>query len=158
MCLENPLIDCSIVVVVASSYLGPGSIPRGAKCIFLVATDLAYKSNAAEEHSLEYLRTFLRMLVTFPRIFDDIPRNVLRHSLECLGTFPRMFEDIPRNVQHSPECLMTFPRIFGDIPRNVWRHSPEYNIPPIPRVPRIPFPVPVFLVLYIARFSLFFYC
>ena len=41
-------------------------------------------------------------------------------------------------------------KMFGDIPRNVWRHSPEYNIPPIPRVPRIPFPVPVFLVLYIA--------
>ena len=40
--------------------------------------------------------------------------------------------------------------MFGDIPWNVWRHSPEYNIPPIPRVPRIPFPVPVFLVLYIA--------
>ena len=41
--------------------------------------------------------------------------------------------------------------MFGDIPRNVSRHSPEYSIPPIPRVPRIPFPVPVFLVLYIAQ-------
>ena len=41
-------------------------------------------------------------------------------------------------------------RMFGDIPWNVWRHSPEYNIPPIPLVPRIPFPVPVLLVLYIA--------
>ena len=40
--------------------------------------------------------------------------------------------------------------MFGNIPRNVWGHSPEYNIPPIPRVSRIPFPVPVFLVLYIA--------
>ena len=40
--------------------------------------------------------------------------------------------------------------MFEDIPRNVWRYSPEYNIPPIPRVPRIPFPVPVFLVLYMA--------
>ena len=39
--------------------------------------------------------------------------------------------------------------MFEDIPRNVWRPSPEYNIPPIPRVPRIPFPVPVFLFLYI---------
>ena len=45
---------------------------------------------------------------------------------------------------------MIFPGMFADIPRNIWRHSPEYNIPPIPRVPRIPFPVPVFLVLYIA--------
>ena len=40
--------------------------------------------------------------------------------------------------------------MFEDIPRNVWEHSPEYSIPPIPCVPRIPFPVPVFLVLYIA--------
>ena len=40
--------------------------------------------------------------------------------------------------------------MFWDIPRKVSGHSPEYNIPPIPRVPRIPFPVPVFLVLYIA--------
>ena len=38
--------------------------------------------------------------------------------------------------------------MFEYIPRNIWRHSPEYNIPLIPRVPRIPFSVPVFLVLY----------
>ena len=61
-----------------------------------------------------------------------------------------MFDDIPRNfLRHSPECLATFPGMFGDIPQNVWQHSLEYNIAPIPRVPRIPFPVPVFLVLYI---------
>ena len=41
--------------------------------------------------------------------------------------------------------------MFCDIPRNVWRHSPEYNILPILHVPHIPFPVPVFLVLYIAQ-------
>ena len=65
--------------------------------------------------------------------------------------FPGMFGDIPRNIwRHSPECLVTFPGMFSDIFRNVWRHSPEYSIPPIPRFPRIPFPVPVFLVLYIA--------
>ena len=44
---------------------------------------------------------------------------------------------------------MTTPGMFDDIPQNIWRHSPEYNIPPIPRVPRIPFPIPL-LVLYIA--------
>ena len=71
--------------------------------------------------------------------------------MEYLATFPRIFEDIPRNVwRHSPECLRTFHGMFEDIPQNVWRHSPEYNIPPIPRAPRIPFPVPVFLFLYIA--------
>ena len=57
-------------------------------------------------------------------------------------------KNVPRNVwRHSPECLAAFRGMFYDIPRNVWRHSPEYNIPPIPR---IPFPVPVFLFLYIA--------
>ena len=40
--------------------------------------------------------------------------------------------------------------MFEDIPRNIWRHSPEYNITPIPCIPRIPFLVPVFLVSYIA--------
>ena len=66
-------------------------------------------------------------------------------------TFSGMFGDNPRNIwRHSPECLVTFPGMFSDIFRNVWRHSPEYSIPPIPRFPRIPFPVPVFLVLYIA--------
>ena len=65
-------------------------------------------------------------------------------------TFPGIFYDIPRNVwRHSPECLATFPGMFGDIPQNVWQHSLEYNIAPIPRVPRIPFLVPVFPVLYI---------
>ena len=99
-------------------------------------------------------------LATFPRIFYDSPQNIGRHSPECLATFPGIFGDVPRNVWwHSPEYMATFPGIFGDIPRNIWRHSPEClvtfpgmfgNIPPIPRVPRIPFPVPVFLVLYIA--------
>ena len=43
--------------------------------------------------------------------------------------FPGMFEDIPE--------------MFNGIPRNIY-------IPPTPRVPRISFPVPLFLVLYIA--------
>ena len=92
MCLNNPPINCSIVVVAASSYgKGTGSISRGATCIFLVATELAYKSNAAEGRSPECLRTF-------PRMFGDIPGNVLRHSPECLAAFRGMLEDIPRNV------------------------------------------------------------
>ena len=96
------------------------------------------------ESSLDFSRAF-------PRMFGDIPRNIWRYSPECLATFPGMFGDIPRNVWgHSPEYMATFPGMFGDILRNFWWHSPEYNILPIPRVPRIPFPVPVFLVLYIA--------
>ena len=82
------------------------------------------------------------------RMFGDIPRNVWRHSPECLRTFLGMFEGIPRNV------WWTFPGIFGDVAQNVWQHFPEYNFPPIPRVPRIPFSVSVFLVLYIADFHL----
>ena len=89
-------------------------------------------------------------------MFEYIPRNIWRHSPECLTTFTGMFGYIPRTVWlHSPECLATFPGMFDDIPRNVGRHSPEYNIPPIPRVPRIPFPVPVFLVLYLANRAVF---
>ena len=77
--------------------------------------------------------------------------------------YPRMFEDIPRYVmKHSPECLATLPAVFGNIPQaygdilwNVWQHFPEYNIPHILRVPRIPLLVPVFLVLYIAILGIF---
>ena len=94
---------------------------------------------------------FTPKFATFPGMF--------RRSPEYLATFAGMFGDIPQNIWwHSPECLVTFPDIFGDIPQNIWWNSPEclatfpglYNILPIPRVPRIPFPVPVFLVLYIA--------
>ena len=71
-------------------------------------------------------------------MFVNFPRNVRLYSPECLVIFPGMLEDIHRNVWlHSPKCLRTFFGMFGDIP-------------PIPRVARIPFPVPVFLVLYIA--------
>ena len=66
-------------------------------------------------------------LVTFPGIFGNIPRNFWRHFLDCLGIFTGM---------------------FGNISWNVRRHSPEYSIPSIPR---ILFPVHVFLVLYIAE-------
>ena len=102
-------------------------------------------------------------------MFGNIPRNVRLRSPECLVTFPGMFGNIPRNVRlHSPECLATFPGMFDDIPRNAWRHCPECltifpgklediprnkTFPPfIPRVLRIPFPVPLFLVLYIALY------
>ena len=63
-----------------------------------------------------------------------------------MKTFPGMFEDIPRNVwRYSPECFTTFPGMFDDIHRNI-------TFPPLPAFPelRSPFPVPVFLVLYIA--------
>ena len=116
---------------------------------------------------------FIKIYIYIYKMFDNIPRNVRLHSPECLTTCPELFGCIPRNVwQHSPECLTIFPGMFGYIPRNVWRyspecwktflgmfeyippnvwrHSPEYNIPPIPRVPRIPFLAPLFLVLYIA--------
>ena len=84
MCLENTPIDYNIVVVAARSYLkSPGSIPGGANCIFLVATELAYKSNAAKGHSPECLRTFSGM-------FGDISQNVRGHSPECLATFPEI--------------------------------------------------------------------
>ena len=133
-----------------------------------------------EECSLECLATFPECFMTFLGIFCNIPRNILRHSPECLATFPecfmtflgifydipqnvwqhsweflriftRMFVDIPQNVSgHSPESVRTFPGMFDDIPWNVWQHSPEYSISPILRVPRIPFPVPVFLFFYTA--------
>ena len=125
---------------------GPGSIPRGAKCIFLVATELAYKSNSAEGHSLE-------CLVSSPGISEDIPRDVWRHSPECFTTFPRIFGDIPRNIwRHSRECLRTFAGMFEDIPWNFGNIPWNIIFLPIPRVfSRIPFPIPVFLFLYIAK-------
>ena len=94
---------------------------------------------------------FLECLVRYPGMFDNIPGNVCPHSPECLGTFSRVFGDIPCNVSgHSLECLVTLPRMFEDIPGNVWQHILECNIFPIPHVSRIPFPVPVFQVLYTA--------
>ena len=94
----------------------------------------------------------------------DIPRNAWGHSPEFLAAFPGIFGNIPLNMWgHSLECLTTFPRMFGYIPGNVWRHSREClaTFPKclatfsgmsdnIPRVPRIVFPIPEFLVLYIA--------
>ena len=150
MCLDSQLIVCSIVVLAASRhYKGAGSIPQGGKCILLVATELAYKSNTIKGHSPEYLRTSRgtfgdipqnrwrhspECLATFPGMFYKIPPNVLQNSPECLAAFPecftiflRMLEDIPWNVWgHSPECWRTFPGTFYEIPRNVWRHSLEY--------------------------------
>ena len=64
-----------------------------------------------------------------------------------LCTFIRNLSYFPQNVLHAPDYFRILSGFFEGIPRNVWRHSPEYNIPPIPRVPRISFPVSVFLVL-----------
>ena len=78
---------------------------------------------------------------TCPRLFSNILWACRGHSPECLA---------------SPECLRAISGIFHHIPRNFSRHSPEYNIPPISRVPHIPrimSPVPVFLVLYIALYK-----
>ena len=45
--------------------------------------------------------------------------------------------------------------MFEDIPQRVWQYSPEFNVSRIPCVPRIPFSVLVFPVLYIALILLF---
>ena len=83
------------------------------------------------------------------------PSWMFDRILNATLPFTPKIGNIPRNVwRRSPEFLMIFPGIFGDIPRNVWRHSWEYNIPHIPSVPRIPFPVPVFLVWYIANLNM----
>ena len=113
-------------------------------------------------HPKAFIRS-TRYFTTCPRLFSNILWILWEHSPECLAIFPvmlfpAMFEDIPWNV------LRTFPGMFEDIPRNIWGHSPEYNFQPIPRVSHIPFPVPVFLVLYIAYcwaysdYLLFLYC
>ena len=71
--------------------------------------------------------------------FETYPLTALLViNSEYLRAFPGLFE--------------RFPRMFGNIPRNVWLLSPEYSIPPIPCVHRISFPIPVFLVLYIAEY------
>ena len=57
----------------------------------------------------------------------------------------------PKPFILSTKCFTTCHRLFSNILWVFRGHSPEYNIPPIPRVPRIPFPVPVFLVLCIAK-------
>ena len=105
---------------------------------------------------------FSECLASLPRMFEDIPRNVWRYPPSRLRSSSGIFEDIPWNVcdniwGHSPECLATFPipcNVWRHSPKslrtfqNVWWHSPKENIPPTPCVPRIPSPVPVFLVLY----------
>ena len=99
MCLDNSSIACSIAIAAARSHRkGHGSILRRAKCIFLIAIELAYKSNVAEGHSPEYLKC----LATFPGIFGDISRNVWGHSPECLRRFRGMFGDIPWNISFPP--------------------------------------------------------
>ena len=115
-------------------------------------------------------------LKAFPGISSNFPWNLLDHSPDACQEFRRIFNNIPRNLlQHSPESLITFPGIFQNIPLNLlehfpessrafsgmlkWEHSPEsskrfprilVDIPRVPCIPRIPFPVPVFLVLDIA--------
>ena len=82
----------------------------------------------------------------FPEIFLSIPRNLLEQSPEYSRTFPGIFLYILPNL----------PGIFLNIHPNLFKHSLEslqtfpgilLNIPHVPRIPRIPFPVPVFLVL-----------
>ena len=59
-------------------------------------------------------------------------------------------------LQQALDYFRKFSGLFEDIPRKVWQHSPEYNIHPIPRVPRIPFPVPIFLVWHNLILNLFY--
>ena len=70
------------------------------------------------------------LLCTFIRTLSYFPHYVLQHAPDYFRIFSGLFENIPE--------------MFNDIPRNITFLS-------IPRVPRIMFPVPVFLVLYIAH-------
>ena len=90
-------------------------------------------------------------------IFLNILENLCQHSPESFITFPGIFSNIRWNLfEHSPESLRTFPKISSNIPRNLLQHSPEsserflgtlVNISRVPHIPRILFPVHVFLVL-----------
>ena len=56
----------------------------------------------------------------FDRILNATLPNDYLPLHQKLTTFPKIFEDIPRNVwRHSPEILMTLPGMFGDIPQNI---------------------------------------
>ena len=109
---------------------------------------------------------------TFPGISSNTPRNLPEYSPESSGTFPRIFNNIHRNLlEHFSESLITFHEISWNHPWILLEHSPEsfrafsgmlksehspefskkfsgilVNIPRVPSISRIPFPIPVFLV------------
>ena len=112
------------------------------------------------EHYYVYLSESFHI---FHRMFYNMPKIIFKYSMCFSRTFPRMFNGVPRNVwQYSPEYLAPFLGMFNCIPGDVWEQSVEYlatfpgileDIPPIPRVPHISFPVPVLLVSYRAAFQ-----
>ena len=110
-------------------------------------------------HFLLYLSIYPLILFSFNciikrSIFLSILENLCQHSLESSRAFPGIFTNIPQNLlEHSPESLLTFPGIFLNIPRNIKIIAFPgilVNISHVPRTPRIPFLIPVFLVLQIA--------
>ena len=51
-------------------------------------------------------------MATFPRMFEDLSRNVWWHFPECLRAFPSMFDHISWNItfRHSPRSPHSVPR------------------------------------------------
>ena len=122
----------------------PGTIFNQADQKQTLSVTVLQQIGKVHDHQYRVLLcTFSKTFHTFHRTFYNMLQIIFEYSLDFSKTFPEqsrtftgMFGDIPM--------------IVSDIPQNFWRHSQEYNILPIPRVPCILFPVPVFLVLYIA--------
>ena len=73
-----------------------------------------------------YNQRYRVLLCTFIRTLSYFLQDGLQNAPDYFRIFSGLFENISRNVwRHSPECLRIFPGIFGDIPRNVWGHFPD---------------------------------
>ena len=137
-------------IVTAKFHKKTSEISRNKSKLRLPGIFLNIPRNLSE-HSPEHS-------IIFPGIFLNIPWNLLEHSPESLITFHGISWNISRNLlKHSSESLITFPGIFSSILRNAKiRTFPEssyrfagiiVNIPRVPCIRRIPFPIHVFLVL-----------
>ena len=94
---------------------------------------------------------YLESSWTFLGIFPNNPWNLFKNSPESLIEFPRIYDTFPRNLlEHYTEFSGIFSGIFSNTPQNAkMRIFPGIlvNIPGVPYIPHIPFPVSVFLVL-----------
>ena len=85
-------------------------------CIVKSSIFLSILENLCQ-HSPESLLTFPRIFWNIPRNLFEIRRNLFKHYPESSSTFPGIFFNIPQNDN--------IPRILQEIPRNPSEHSPR---------------------------------
>ena len=110
--IEPELLPCGYKFHALAAYLNPTFTAHPIRSAFAIQSNICGGAFLWKCQRIKTVVCFRRRAPSwmFERILNAaLPNNYLPLH-QKMATFPGMFDDIPRNIwRHSPDCLATFP-------------------------------------------------